>query len=41
MHIKKSNGSRTEPWGTPASTFVHIEYWPVKTLLFVFSLWEN
>ena len=25
MYIKKSNGSRIEPWGTPASTFVHVD----------------
>ena len=25
MYIKKSNGSRIELWGTPASTFVHVD----------------
>ena len=40
MYIKKSNGPRIEPWGTPASTFVHVEYWPLRITL-CFSLWEN
>ena len=33
MYTKKSNGPRIEPWGTPASTFVHVEYWPLRTTL--------
>ena len=38
MYIKKSNGPRIEPWGTPASTFVHVEYWPLRTTLCFLSL---
>ena len=25
MYIRKSSGPRIEPWGTPASTLVHVD----------------
>ena len=33
IHIKKSSGPRIEPWGTPASTLTHVEFWPFRTTL--------
>ena len=38
MYIKKSNGPRIEPWGTPTSTFVHVEYWSLRVTLCFFYL---
>ena len=32
-NIKKKRGPRIDPWGTPALTRVHEEYWPFKTTL--------
>ena len=29
MYIKKSNGPRIQSWGTPASSSVHVECWPL------------
>ena len=31
MHIRKSNGPKIEPCGTPVSTDDHLEYWPLST----------
>ena len=28
IQIKKSNGPKIDPWGTPALTLVHEEDWP-------------
>ena len=33
IYIKKSSGSRIEPWGNPASTLTHVEFWPFRTSL--------
>ena len=31
MYIRKSNGSKIEPCGTPASTDDQFEHWPLST----------
>ena len=33
IYIKKSSSLRIEPWGTPASTLTHVEFWPLRTTL--------
>ena len=33
IYIKKSSGRRIEPWGSPASTLTHVEFWPFRTTL--------
>ena len=33
INIKKKRGPRIDPWGTPALTLAHEEYWPFKTTL--------
>ena len=34
MYTNRSNGPRLDPWGIPASTCVHGEVWPLKTILY-------
>ena len=38
IYIKKSSGPRIEPWGTPASTLTHVEFWPFRTTFCFLSL---
>ena len=33
IDIQKKRGPRNYPWGTPALTLAHEEYWPFKTTL--------
>ena len=33
INIKKKRGTIMDPWGTPALTLVHGEYWPFQTTL--------
>ena len=33
INVKKKRGSRVDPWGTPALTLAHEEYWPFKAIL--------
>ena len=32
-YIEKSSGRRIEPWGTPASRLIRVEFWPFRTTL--------
>ena len=38
IYIKESSGPRIEPWGTPASTLTHVEFWPFRNTLCFLSL---
>ena len=33
IYINKSSGPRMEPWGSPASTLTHVEFWPFRTTI--------
>ena len=33
MCLRKSNGPKIEPCGTPVSTDDHLEHWPLSTTL--------